>query len=120
MKLRLHSNTLRLRLNQGEVAALAAGGVIEESLLIAPGQSLTWALSVTTATASVAASFRNGRLEILLPQSLASGWASSDQVGIEAHPQDAPHIVIEKDFQCLHGDQAPDSQAFPNPCKTPA
>ncbi len=119
MKLRLHSDTLRLRLNQAEVASLAAGGAIEESVLFAPGQSLTWAVSVTAA-ASVAASFRNGRIDIQLPQSLASAWASSDQVGIEARPQDGPAIAIEKDFQCLHGDQAADSQAFPNPRKTPA
>lgn len=115
MKLRLHANTLRLRLNRAEVSALTSAGGLEESVTFAPGQSLTYSLSVSPSAAGVQATCLDSHIAIAIPASLANTWASGDDIGIEGATPAGPRIIIEKDFQCLHGDSAPDPEAYPNP-----
>ena len=120
MKLRLRGNTLRLRLRQGEVRALAETGGVEERTEFAPGSPpLVYALRADD-TPAVGASFEQGRIVVRVPRAAARQWAAGEQVGIDGAQEtaggDALRILIEKDFECLDA-AAGESQddAFPNP-----
>ncbi len=114
MKLRLHANAVRLRLNQAEVARLSSGGFIEETIEFPGSGRLSYAIH-TTERPAVCARLEEGNLRIDVPLQIAREWASTNRVGIDASPAAGPSILIEKDFQCLHGDEPLDPNAYPNP-----
>jgi hypothetical protein len=113
MKLRLHTDTLRLRLSQPDVAQLAETGRVEESIVFASGRTLTFAIELQD-TPEVAASFEGDRIAVVVPRATGQNWIDSDQTGID-NPDASPKILIEKDFQCLHRDGPEPGEAFPNP-----
>ncbi len=115
MKLRLHDNTIRLRLSRGEVDRLVGEGRVEESIAFASGARLGYALVASAGAGAVGARFEGGRLVVEAPADAAAAWARSNETGIEAAPETGPRILIEKDFQCLHAPESPDADAFPNP-----
>ena len=116
MKLRLHNDTLRLRLSQTEVARLKETGRIESSLNFAPGQTLGYSIE-TRPSGPVSASFEQGRIRVLVPSGETRQWIDSDQTGIEGGGAGV-QILIEKDFQCLHKPTPEDADAFPNPLRS--
>jgi hypothetical protein len=116
MKLRLHSNTLRLRLSQSEVSRLAETGRVEESIQFAPGRSLSYVVESGSAP-EISATFDGSRVRVLLPANVAKAWIRSDQTGIEGK-SDTLHVLVEKDFVCLHRPAPEDADAFPNPLAT--
>ncbi|HUA84624.1 MAG TPA: hypothetical protein VMB85_12240 [Bryobacteraceae bacterium] len=113
MKLRFHSNTLRIRLSQSEVARLGEAGRVEETVVFPAGRSLAFAVELRPSR-EIAASFDGERIEIAVPADLGRTWIASDQPGIE-NPDATPKILIEKDFQCLHQNPVANPDAFPNP-----
>jgi hypothetical protein len=113
MKLRFHSETLRLRLSQSEVARLAEFGHIEDRVQFAPGQALWYSLE-SGDTETVAATFTGDRVHVMLPRAAAAHWIASDDTGIEGS-NGTLVIHVEKDFQCLHRDSPEDADSFPNP-----
>ena len=119
MKLRIKGASLRLRLTQKEVRALAEQGQVEEQVPFAPGARLIYRLRRDRATAQIQASFADGIVEISVPDKLAQAWCASDQVTL-AHsqplPQGALQITLEKDFACLAPREGEDeSDNFPHP-----
>ena len=107
MKVRFHNNSIRLRLSQSEVAELSSGGEVEERFEFANNSMLAFSLE---SGASEAALFENSAVRVIAPRD----WIASDREGIEF--QCGPmKVVIEKDYQCLHGEGPEDADAFPNP-----
>jgi|ERR1700722_18225378 len=119
MKLRIHGDSLRLRLTQAEVRRLANGQEIEETAHFAPGASLSIAVNVSPTATAMAASLESTRITMVIPQVLIPGWADSDQVALSgSQPAGGGRtleLLVEKDFQCLHSDSAENADAFPNP-----
>jgi hypothetical protein len=113
MKLRFHGNTLRLRLSQSDVARLAEAGRLEEQVMFAPGQTLDYVLE-TAETNDVRASFEGGEIRVTLPCAPAKRWMEGRETGIEGSSGPL-RVLVEKDFQCLHGDAETNADAFPNP-----
>jgi len=119
MKLRIKGPTLRLRLTQGEIRALQEEGVVEERVPFAPGVSLVYRLRRDATAAEIGATFRNGVLEILVPEGNAREWCTSERVTL-AYEQSLPdavlRITLEKDFACLAAREGEDeSDNFPHP-----
>ncbi|MGD0298533.1 MAG: hypothetical protein ABSE86_15625 [Bryobacteraceae bacterium] len=118
MKLRLHGNSLRLRLNQAEVAQFSKTGYVEESIEFAPSASLCYILESSSKITTPRAVFQNCELRIQIACAAAKEWATTDRVGISGEqslPNGKPlSILIEKDFKCMHGDDI-DADAYPNP-----
>ena len=119
MKLRIKGPTLRLRLTRGEIGALLEEGVVEERVPFAPGVSLIYRLRRDAAAFSISATFRNGVVEILVPEGEAREWGTSELVTL-AHEQALPdgtlRITLEKDFACLAPREGEDeSDNFPHP-----
>ena len=121
MKLRIRSDSLRLRLKRSEVDRLAAGtSIVEETHF--PGAVLTYRLDVSE-NSGISATFDNGTLLISLPKSKVLDWASTDEVslfGAQNLPgSDSLSLLIEKDFKCLepghHRECEDDEDTFPHP-----
>jgi|SRR5579872_3478404 len=121
MKLRIHGNDLRLRLNQAEVGQFSKTGWLEEVVEFAPGVSLSFALESLSSAPALRAVYQNNSLRIQLPAAKANHWITTDEVGIQAEQAVANgkqlSILIEKDFQCVHSPN-PDPNAYPNPLQT--
>jgi len=122
MKLRIHGNSLRLRLNQSEVAQFSKTGFIEDSVRFAPSANFAYTIESCSSIPAPLASFQNGWLRVRIPAAMATEWFTSDRVGISAEqPVESGKplfILVEKDFQCLHGDVERDPNAYPNPLET--
>jgi hypothetical protein len=119
MKLRIHGDSLRLRLSRSDVEQLRQTGVCSESLRFGPGSQLTYTLE-TSSRLTVDVEYRQDRIRVLLPLDMAQEWADSDQISLSLNRSDCggPSLLIEKDFQCLHRDgknPAAADDAFPNP-----
>ena len=113
MKLRLHDNSLRLRLSQSEVARLHDTGKVEDVVVFGPGNELVYAIE-TGALPEATVTFESSNIRVSLPTRAAMQWIESDQSGIEASTGTL-RLLIEKDFQCLHRTSAAGEDAFPNP-----
>ncbi|HMJ61523.1 MAG TPA: hypothetical protein VK493_07145 [Bryobacteraceae bacterium] len=104
MKLRFRGNSVRLRLNQREVAALAAGRVLSEGVLFPAGNSFVYTLE-PSASPIAAASFRDGVICVKAPASTLREWAENDSIGLYF---DLPgigsslNVTIEKDLECVN------------------
>jgi hypothetical protein len=119
MKLRIKGPTLRLRLTQGEMRALQDAGEVEDEVPFAPGVSLVYRLKRDASAREITASFRDGVVEVLIPEGKAREWCLTSLVTL-AHEQSLPHgalrITLEKDFACLAAREGEDeSDNFPHP-----
>jgi hypothetical protein len=108
-----------LRLTQGEVHALLEEGVVEERVPFAPGVSLIYRLRSDAGAIGISASFRNGVLEISVPESHVREWCITELVTLsheQALPDGSLRITLEKDFACLAPREGEDeSDNFPHP-----
>jgi hypothetical protein len=116
MKLRFRKNTLRLRVNQLEVQALASGAVLEERVVFPGQESFSYSLQVSSQD-EPSAGFQQGVIRVLAPHMEVSAWANSDALGIYFDlPADgaALKVAIEKDLECVEGAlEERDPDAFP-------
>jgi hypothetical protein len=115
MKLRIQGNSLRLRLTQKEVAQVRDRGHVESLIEFSPGQELVYLLERSIHAKSVIAAFDGRAIKVTLPMRVMTEWAESDHVSIEAPSQAGLHLLIEKDFQCLHGRGEQDRDAYSHP-----
>jgi len=119
MKLRIKGPTLRLRLTQGEIRALDEQSVVEERVPFAQGVSLVYRLRRDPAAREISASYRDGVVEIRVPEGAAHEWCTTELVTL-AHEQPLPEgvlrITLEKDYACLAPRSEEDeSDNFPHP-----
>jgi hypothetical protein len=116
MKLRIRTNTLRLRLNQKEVEGLAAGQTLKEQIDFPGGTSLAYSLGSSPA-ADPQVFFANGKIQITAPHALLMNWVSGEDLGLHLSlPTGAEplKISIEKDLVCIDGPvEERDPHAFP-------
>ena len=120
MKLRIYRNSLRLRLNRSDVEQFRETGIRTESLRFGTGAQLTYTLETSSRFTVMEAQYRQDCIRVLLPLEMAQEWSSSDRISLflNCADGDGPSLLIEKDFQCLHGDETNpegDEDAFPNP-----
>lgn len=120
MKIRIQGNSIRLRLQQNEVAALSTSGSVEDRLAFGPDkatQHLVYRLEAA-AISSMTATFADGCVTVQLPETDARDWLSNQVVGfaheVVTQGDDRIHVTVEKDFKCL--DVRPgEDDCFPNP-----
>jgi hypothetical protein len=98
MKLRFRNNSLRLRINQREVAALAKGQELREQIQFPNGAELIY--RIVTAGAKTSAEFSDGVITVTVPEEAARYWEDSDEIGLYGRAKDLD-IAIEKDLECV-------------------
>jgi hypothetical protein len=118
MKLRIKGASLRLRLTQGEIRALAQHGMIEERVPFSHAQ-LVYRLRREAAAREIGASFGEGVVEIQIPEAAAREWCTTELVTLEREqpvPGGTLRIVLEKDYACLAPRNDEDeSDNYPHP-----
>jgi hypothetical protein len=120
MKLRIHKNSLRLRLGPAEIARLLDTGRIEESIRFAPQGSaaLTYALELAASGQELCLRYRPQEVTVLLARDAARRWADGEQVGISGEidmGEDKLELLVEKDFACIDRTGGEKEDTFPNP-----
>ena len=115
MKLRIQGNSLRLRLSQKEVAHLRDCRYIESSIEFSPGCRLVYLLEVSFRAHAITANLDGHTVRVTAPTHAIAQWAESEQVSIEATLPAGLHLLIEKDFQCLHKPDQQNVDAYPHP-----
>jgi hypothetical protein len=113
MKLRMHSNSVRLRLSQSEVSAVGEGGRVEECVQFAPDHALWYSVECAEIR-SPEAILESNSIRVKLPRTEVKQWIETDQTGIEA-TQGPLRLLVEKDFKCIHRESPEDADSFPNP-----
>jgi hypothetical protein len=118
MKLRLRDSSVRLRLTRPEVQAVGRGERLEARTELPDGNVFRYAI-VLAIGGPVTATFVDGCLEVVVPLAEGMPWVEGDAVSIESILPTAHgscHLLIEKDFACLHP-RAEDHgvETFPNP-----
>ncbi|NNE97626.1 MAG: hypothetical protein HKN25_01260 [Pyrinomonadaceae bacterium] len=118
MKLRLRENSIRLRLQVGEVAQLRETGSVSEKIRFSPAQALSYKIRIEESADEISSGIKNGEVFINVPGYLARPWLDTDQVGIAGvqviNEELSLKILIEKDFKCLTP-RADEVDMFPNP-----
>lgn len=120
MKLRIHGNSLRLRLDRSDIEQFRKTGICAECLRFGSGSQLTYTLETSPELTEMESQYRQDCIRVLLPLNMAQECSGSDQVSLSLNRTDAggPSLLIEKDFQCLHRDETSpndDADGFPNP-----
>ncbi|MCC6142319.1 MAG: hypothetical protein IT368_00795 [Candidatus Hydrogenedentes bacterium] len=121
MKLRIQGNSLRLRLQQREVAELHECGRLSESLVLGTGPEETFTYSLERHPGATVQILREPTgLVVRLPAAWAADLAETDQVGVDVEVPVAPgamvRVKIEKDYACLTERPGEDERdAFPHP-----
>ena len=120
MKLRIHKNSIRLRLGRSDVESLADDGLLRETLRFPDGAELSYALESSPASVVPTAHLEGGGILVRLPEDLVSTWARSERISIsedvDLGPDGQLAILVEKDFACLtprEGDD--DADSYPHP-----
>jgi hypothetical protein len=117
MKLRIRGDSIRMRLTQKEVAEVAIGKLVEESLNFGGGVRFRYSVEPAS-TSVVTASFVDGRVIVSLPSDEAIAWARGNDVAMMSAPGTVPSILVEKDFACLKprtNENEDETDMFPNP-----
>jgi len=120
MKLRIRDNSIRLRLTQSEVRAMATDGLVSATVEFPGGVRLTYCVESSPACVDPVAQFANAELSVRLPQSWVRQWVDSDEVSISSEQRldqgGVLSIAVEKDFACLSPREGEDeSDMFPHP-----
>jgi hypothetical protein len=112
MKLRFRTNSLRLRLNQIEVTALAGGKPVEERVSFPHGQVLVYRLLPVDAPISDAR-LAGTTIDVSVPREQLKSWKDKEDIGLYFHAG-ALSVAIEKDLECTDGPmEEHDPYAFP-------
>jgi hypothetical protein len=120
MKLRIHDNSIRLRLTRSEVSRFASAGAIESAVEFGPAvdQRMRYGLESSLEVSGLEVRFVDQRLRILLPAAMAKEWTAGDQVGVDGQQSLSAgrqlDILVEKEFRRLHGAKF-DPDLYPNP-----
>ena len=112
MKLRVHGNSVRLRLRRSEVERFGKEGQLEESLQIGAGR-LGYRL-LRSAVTAVEADFEFGVLRIEVPAAEADAWVNGDEVGIYVQTPTV-EVLLEKEFRRTSQKSELDEDLYPNP-----
>lgn len=112
MKLRIHGNSVRLRLRRSEIEAFAQQGRLEEKLDIGAG-TFRYVLATHEGDA-VEVDFDCGELLIHLPTAQAKAWVSGEEVGIYAKTATV-EVILEKEFRRTSQKTEFDEDLYPNP-----
>jgi hypothetical protein len=127
MKLRIHNDSVRLRLTVCEVARVERGASVVGRTRFPGGATLTYAL-VPADVAALDAALAAHRLTVRLPRAQAQAWAEQPQQialrgRVDLARGDKLNVLVEKDFACVVprvGEDAGDLFVNPRAQKSPA
>jgi hypothetical protein len=120
MKIRIQGNSVRFRLKQFEVEALAANGIVKE--VTAFGKEEQDQLQFVLLKGAQFSIEQNSTIiELNIPENIVNNWVHTDLVGFEEKLITSKgkeiNILVEKDFRCLTRSDEEEAGSYPNPMK---
>ena len=120
MKLRIKENTVRLRLTRTEVAHFGKEGMIKESVCFGAKTShhFHYEIKMKENAGKLDISYQDQTIRVSVPRTIAERWVKTDDVGFEQEVDTDGvqiHVLVEKDFQCLHRDNAEEPDNYSHP-----
>jgi hypothetical protein len=106
MKLRIHGDSLRVRVTHAEVLELDARGIVEARVRLTDERALGYRLTVAPQVTRIGVGFTGDVIDIRLPEDAAREWCRSDRVSLrDTHSAGGKElrIVVEKDFDSHDG-----------------
>jgi hypothetical protein len=104
MKIRINSNSIRLRLTKTEIATFAEVGVVSESINF--GDSKLKYILKKGDTKTLIVSYHSNEIEVIVPDAQAKTWTNTDLVSLDEFitiaKNETLRILVEKDFKCLN------------------
>src|SRR6516225_6593175 len=98
MKIRIKGNSLRYRLTKTDVETFISNGYIQEITNFGD-QSLIYSLKRFPGS-QLSADFKDNHITMLMPDTMAYEWYTTDVVGFESSTTPL-YLLVEKDFVCL-------------------
>lgn len=123
MKLRIKSNSIRLRLTQNEINEFKEKGIVEEVIKFGnSSESQMQYIIQKTDKNEVYATYDLNKMMINVPNPIAEKWILTNQIGFEnrmmINDKEDLFILIEKDFKCLQPRKHEDeSDMYPHPAE---
>lgn len=120
MKIRIKSNSVRIRLSKSEVERFSKEGYIESVTPFVSGM-LTYALEKRPDHYGheLSADFQNGAITMYIPERIANEWVNSDAIGFDTYMDvdngEKLYLLLEKDFKCLDETVEDQSDNYENP-----
>ena len=108
MKLRIHDNSIRLRLTDDDVRRFQSEGSIESSLDFGTDRFI-FRLVADPSSRSTTAELATNLIAVHVPAGEAREWAESETLAIEGGTM--PRIIVEKELSCLHKKRSADTAA---------
>ena len=120
MKLRINTNSIRLRLSKTDVIKLATDGYLEERVSF--GDTVfSYSLRSKADAHELSANFKAAKINVFMPKMFARDWADNDVVGLDTYmpvgESDSLYILVEKDFKCIEKSAEDQSDNYENPNK---
>lgn len=81
---------------------------MQERMEFPNGTELLYGLELRAGLDGLAAQFAKSIVTVLVPEDVARNWAATDLVSLSGQSGKLA-VLVEKDFQCLHGEQDPDA-----------
>jgi hypothetical protein len=104
VKLRIHGNSIRVRLTQADLDALLVEGAVEEGLNFADGRRLVYALRSTASAGGSAVYFDGESVEVLITGGDVLSLRAGRAVELAASGQGELQVLVEMDLPCRHGE----------------
>jgi hypothetical protein len=121
MKLRIKSNSLRLRVSRSELTRFLAGEQIAETIRFASTleAKLTYALARDSQATAASVHYLPQEVTVLLTEEQVKTWGQDSQVGVyttvDIAPEGLLELIVEKDFACVDRSDEDNTDTFPNP-----
>lgn len=120
MKLRIHGNSVRLRLTRSEVERFARDGKIESVVGFgpAPYHRLTYGFAIRPQSECMAVEYSSNCITIFVSPLVAQDWTTTERISVSDHQplgnEGCLEILVEKEFRRMR-DAVPDPDLYPNP-----
>ena len=126
MKLRIHGQSIRVRVDRRDLEQLLHEGRVTDEAAFGdePDRCISCLLEIAGPPDSLpSVDYHRGRFVIQLGRDTANDWRNSDQVGFKTTRDEGGRMIrltLEKDFACLDravGEEREDAYAFLNPAE---
>lgn len=105
MKIRMTTDSIRIRIRKSELEQLISHSHIEDNITFAADNILHYGLIMSDEATSLFGEFKDSRIKLSIPKTMAQNWAQTNLVSLEENVAlengQKLHLLIEKDFPCL-------------------
>jgi hypothetical protein len=121
MKIRIQGNSIRFRLKQFEVEALAEKKIVKEILAFGDEEKDQLLFILQVVNRGFSLEQNTSGIQLNIPENVANEWTQTELIGFEQKiitPKGKEiNILVEKDFKCLTRSDEEEAGSYPNPMK---